>query len=849
MRAPLSWLAEHVDLPSAMTGRELAEVLLRAGLEVETVHAVGAEISGPVVVGRVLAYADEPQRNGKTIRWVQVDVGPEHNQPHDDYPQGCRSVVCGALNFEVGDLVVVSLPGATLAGGFTISARKTYGHVSDGMICAEDELGIGHDHTGIIVLPPTDDAGRPLQPGDDPAPVLHLRDDVLEIDVSPDLGYCLSIRGLAREAGQNLGVPFRDVVDRSTPTAVADGYPVRLEDPACPLFVALTITGIDPTRPTPRWLAQRLVLAGMRSISLAVDITNYVMLETGQPLHAYDATLLTGPIVVRKARAGERLVTLDDATRVLDPDDLLITDDTGPIGLAGVMGGASTELHAGTTDIVLEAASFEPTTVSRTLRRHNLPSEASKRFHRGVDPNAAYNAAHLAARLLVELAGGTLSTAETVAGAVPPMPDQTIDSQLPSRILGVEVPTDRVVEILRESGCTVTVAESRPTVSPAQPTVELHLVPPTWRPDLRDPYDYVEEVGRKFGFDRIPSVVPPAPIGRGLTPGQRARRTVGRALTGAGFVEVLTFPFAAAEDLDRMGVPSDDERRELVRLANPLAETAPYLRTTILPGLFAAVARNTSRGNDDLALFEAGSVFLAGAGTAAPIPAVTGRPSVTELAAIEAALPRQPRHLAAVFCGQWRRAGWQGEAIPAGWPQAFGFADVAASAVGVELRRRPAERAPWHPGRCAELVVAETVIGHAGELHPEVVRAFGLPSRTAALELDLDALVRLAPARGSISPVSGHPVTKEDVAVVVPDSVGAGEVRQALAEGAGELLESIHLFDIYTGGQVPSGHRSLAFALRFRAADRTLTEAEAAAARDAAVALAAERHGAVLRTF
>ena len=838
MRAPLSWLAEHVDLPAGMTGRELGEVLIRAGLEVETVEAMGADITGPVVVGRILTFVDEPQKNGKTIRWVQVDVGPAHNEPHPDYPQGCRSVVCGAHNFAVGDLVVVSLPGSVLAGGFAIAARKTYGHVSDGMICAEDELGIGHDHTGIIVLPGTDDAGRALEPGDDPAGVLHLRDDVLDIDVSPDIGYCLSIRGLAREAGQNLGRTFTDVIDKGTPPAVSAGHPVRLDDAACPLFVALTVTGIDPSRPSPRWLARRLVMAGMRSISLAVDITNYVMLETGQPLHAYDASLLKGPIVVRKAKAGETLVTLDDVTRTLSADDLLITDDTGAIGLAGVMGGQSTELRETTTDVVIEAASFDPTTIAHTLRRHNLPSEASKRFHRGVDPDAAYSAAHLAARLLVELAGGTLSPAETVAGGVPTMPLQVIDEGLPSAILGVDVPAQRVVEILRESGCDVEVDGAR-----------LTIVPPTWRFDLRDPYDYVEEVGRKVGFDKIPSIVPAAPVGRGLSRTQAGRRAINAALVASGFVELLTFPFGSAEDLDRMGIPGDDMRRGLVRLANPLAETQPYLRTSILPGLFGAVNRNTSRANDDLALYESGTVFFAGSGEAAPIPAVDHRPTDAELAAIEAALPRQPLHLAAVLCGQWRRAGWDGPAEPAGWPQAFAFADVAARAVGAQLDRRQASTAPWHPGRCAELVLGGEVIGHAGELHPDVVRAFGLPVRAAAVELDLDALLRLAPDGGAILPVSGHPVVKEDVALVVADSVSAADVQHALSDGAGELLESISLFDVFTGGQVPQGHRSLAFALRFRAPDRTLIDVETAAARSAAVALAGERCGAVLRSF
>lgn len=838
MRAPLSWLAEHVDLPEGMTGRELGEVLIRAGLEVETVDAVGADITGPVVVGRILAFVDEPQKNGKTIRWVQVDVGPEHNEPQPDYPQGCRSVVCGAHNFVVGDLVVVSLPGSVLAGGFAIAARKTYGHVSDGMICAEDELGIGHDHSGIIVLPAVDGAGRPLEPGDDPSGVLHLRDDVLDIDVSPDIGYCLSIRGLAREAGQNLGRTFTDVIDKSTPAAVSDGHPVRLDDAACPLFVALTVTGIDPSRPSPRWLARRLVMAGMRSISLAVDITNYVMLESGQPLHAYDASLLKGPIVVRKATAGEQVVTLDDVNRTLSADDLLITDDTGAIGLAGVMGGQSTELRDTTTDVVIEAANFDPVTISHTLRRHNLPSEASRRFHRGVDPNAAYSAAHRAAQLLVELAGGTLAAAETVAGTLPAMPLQTIAAELPSAILGVQVRPERVVEILRESGCEVEIDDDR-----------LTLVPPTWRPDLRDPYDYVEEVGRKVGFDKIPSVVPAAPVGRGLTRTQAGRRAINAALVASGFVELLTFPFGSAEDLDRMGVPGDGGRRALVRLANPLAETQPYLRSSILPGLFAAVNRNTSRGNDDLALYESGTVFLAGSGEPAPIPSVEHRPTAAELAAIEAALPRQPLYLAAVLCGQWRRAGWEGPAEPAGWRQSFAFAEVAAAAVGAHLERRQASTAPWHPGRCAELVLNGQVIGHAGEVHPDVVRAFGLPVRTAAVELDLDALLRLSPDGGVIVPVSGHPVAKEDVALVVADAVSVADVQQALADGAGELLESISLFDVFTGGHVPPGHRSLAFALRFRAADRTLTDVETAAGREAAVAVAGERCGAVLRAF
>jgi phenylalanyl-tRNA synthetase beta chain len=832
----MSWLREYTAIPEEVSGRQLAEVLIRAGLEVETVDEVGAGVGGPITVGRILRYADEPQKNGKVIRWVQVDVGPEHNQPHPDFPQGCRELVCGAHNFTEGDLVVVSLPGSVLAGGFEISARKTYGHISDGMICAEDELGIGQDHTGIIVLP----ADSGLAPGDDPAQYLVLRDEVLDIDVSPDMGFCLSIRGLAREAAIGLELVYDDVVKLPTPAEKLDGYPVVLEHPDCPLFVAVRVNGINPDAPTPMWMKRRLAMSGMRSISLAVDVTNYVMLLTGQPLHGYDANALTGPIVVRKARAGEQVTTLDDTLRQLHPDDLLITDDTGPIGIAGVMGGMTTELGERTADVLIEAANFSSRSIGWTLRRHNLPSEASKRFHRGVDPAAAYSAAHLAAQLLVELAGGVLDPRETVAGAVPDVPTQIIPAELPSRILGVDVIPERVNWILRKSGVKV-----------AADGGNLQLTPPTWRPDLRDPYDYVEEVGRKIGFDTIPSVPPIAPPGRGYTRAQRLRRAVNRAVVDAGFTEVITFPFISEQDLDQLKVPPGTEHRPLVRVANPLAETSPFLRTTLLPGLIGAVLRNTSRGNDDLALFESGSVFFARPGNpAAPIPAVDHRPSDAELAAIKAAIPSQPRHLAAILSGAWRRAGWQGAADPADWRMAFHFAEAAAGAVGLELvRSAPAESGGFHPGRCAELSAGGVVVGIAGELHPEVVAAFGLPARTAAVEIDLDALFSQAPEGGNIAAISTHPVAKEDVALVVSEDTPVGAVAAALREGAGELLESLSLFDVFTGGSVPEGKKSVAFALRFRAPDRTLTEAEAAAARDAAVAQAAARAGAELRAF
>jgi len=829
MKVPLSWLREYAGLDDDLGGRTLAEGLIRAGLEVETVDQIGAEITGPLVIGKVLAYEVEVHSNGKSIRWCQVDVGPHNDE------SGSRSVVCGAHNFEVGDTVVVALPGTVLPGGFGISARKTYGHISDGMICSAKELGIGDDHSGILVLDEPD-----LEPGEDAAPVLHLRDEVLDIAVTPDRGYCLSMRGISRESAQALSVSFTDPVDRPVPAEIVTGYPIELQSEACPLFVALTVTGIDPGRPTPRWLARRVQLAGMRSISLAVDITNYVMLETGQPIHAYDADLLDGAIIVRKAAEGEKLTTLDDVVRPLHPDDLLITDASGPIGLAGVMGGATTELSPSTRNVVIEAAHFDAMTIARTSRRHKLSSEASRRFERGVDPEASYAAGHRVAELLVEHAGGTLLMEETVRGSVPARPSTTIADTLPARILGTDVDHSSVVRLIEAVGATV-----------SDGGYALTITPPSWRPDLKDPYDYVEEVGRLTGFDTIKPVVPTAPVGRGLTRSQRARRSIDLALAARGFVEVLSFPFASIADLDAMGVPPDDQRRRLNKIVNPLSEANPYLRTSLLPGLFAAVVRNLSRGNDDLALFEAGSVFFANDPlTPAPRPPVTQRPSAEELDAIDRALGRQPRHLGVVLAGHWQPDSWAGSGNSAGWEQAVAFVEAAALAVGVQLDRRAAEYAPWHPGRCAAFSVASADgIGYAGELHPEVCTAFGLPARTAAAEIDLDALIAAAPPTADIATISGFPVAKEDVALIVDDDMPAAEVERALRAGAGPLLESIWLFDLYTGPQVGEGKKSLNYALRFQAPDRTLTDAEAAAARDAAVAVAAERTGAVQRTI
>ncbi|HEY9291455.1 MAG TPA: phenylalanine--tRNA ligase subunit beta, partial [Microlunatus sp.] len=684
----------------------------------------------------------------------------------------------------------------------------------------------------------------PLTIGADAGPVIYLREDVLDIAVTPDRGYCWSVRGVAREAALALETSYRDPVQRSLVGhgSSAAGYPVKINSETCPLFVALTVSDLDPTRPSPRWLRRRVQQAGMRSISLAVDIANYVMLETGQPLHTYDADKLQGGIVVRTAEPGEKLITLDDVTRELDPDDLLITDDRGAIGLAGVMGGAETEVDSGTHRIVIEAANFDAITIARTSRRHKLSSEASRRFERGADPDAAYAAAHRAAELLIALGGGTLSGDETIAGTLPvPVPVQ-IEDQLPGRIMGAAIDHQTVVEALQRVG--VGVVDDGDTLT---------LTPPSWRPDLTDPYDYVEEVGRVYGYERIEPVIPIPPAGRGLTRRQRLRRVINSALADTGHVEVQTFPFMGAAVLDQLQVPEGDDRRRTMRLANPLSEEQAELRTTLLPELLAAVSRNTSRSIDDLALYEIGPVFLAPQGSGiAPRPGVEHRPTDDELAAMDEAIGDQPRHLGAVLTGVVRPAGWTGPAEPVTWRHAVAVAEIAARAAGATVICEQAQQQPWHPGRCAAIIAVasngtRTTIGYAGELHPTVIKNLGLPERSCATEIDLDALVESAPEIGRVVDLSTHPVVKQDLALIVDQSVPAAAVENAVRSGAGELLEEIRLFDVYTGDQLGEGKKSLAYALRFRAIDRTLTDAEVAQARQAGVDAAAAATGAVQR--
>jgi phenylalanyl-tRNA synthetase beta chain len=817
----LSWLQSHVELPSVPT-QELAAQLTRAGLKVEHIDRIGEQISG-VVVASVVDIEDVTGQK-KPIRWVTLDDG-----------SGRRQVICGATNFVVGDRIAYARPPATLPGGFTIEKKRAYGHDSDGMICSERELGIGDDHSGILVL--DDDVSL----GVDVVEALGLRDVVLDIAVNPDRGYALSVRGIARELAIAYGVDYEDPGMKTVPAYAAPGWDVVVDDPAgCDRYVARLVTGLDPKASSPRWLQRRLALAGMRPISLAVDVTNHVMLDLGQPLHAFDRDRLRGSIVVRRARGGEHIRTLDDVERALDPADLVITDDSGPIAIAGVMGGASTEIDASTTDIVLESAHFDSVSIAYSARRHRLPSEASRRFERGVDDALAPIAAAAAVELLARLGGASTQALGTDVDLRQSRPLIRLDASLPTRLSGVDYEPATVLRRLVDVGCAVD--------GPVDGAEHLQVRPPSWRPDLRRDVDLVEEVVRLEGYEHLPVTVPSAPAGRGLTRTQRLRRNVSRAVAAAGYVEVVTYPFVSDVVVAQLMLADDDARRPSVRVANPVSDEEPYLRPTLLPGVLSALARNVGRGFSDVALFETGPVFrrLAAPGPPVRLP-VESRPTADELAKLEATLPFQPTHLAVALAGLREQPGWWGSGRAASWADAIDAARTVARAIGVEVAVRADVHAPWHPGRCAAVEVNGRLVGHAGELHPRVIESMGLPPRTAAMELRLDDVLLAAPEELTAPPISPFPPATFDLALVVAETTPAADVAAAVRAGAGPLLEDLRLFDVYTGEQAGQARKSLAFAVRLRAADRTLTAEEVAEVRAAAIAEAARRWDATLR--
>ena len=817
MKAPLSWLREFADVPQDISVEALEEAFVSVGFEVDGVEIQGDGIQGPLVVGLVKsAVLVEGQK--KPIRYVGLDCGEDE----------IRYVICGASNFEVGDLVVVSLPGAILPGGFEIAARQTYGHTSNGMICSARELGISDDHAGIIVL----SEGKP---GDDALELLQIKDVIFDVAVNPDRGYALSIRGLARELAAALKVAYRDPALATSPQSYeinSHGIQVAIEDPsAVSVIYVRTISDFNPQAPSPLWMQRRIEKCGMRSISLAVDVTNYVMLELGQPLHAFDASKIDGGLTIRRAHSETHFTTLDGQERKLASDNLVVADNSRALALAGTMGGLESEVVADTTTLAIEAARFDPISIAKNSRSHRLSSEASRRLERATDPALAAISSARALDLLIEL-GGARYVGSASAGSIPAATTIDLDPDFPAKILGISLTHETVRVTLETVGCSV-----------EDSGLPWKITAPTWRSDLLTPIDLVEEVARLVGLNEISGTLPIGKASTTLNPMQYRKRHVAHSLAARGFNEVYTYPFVSQEMVDLLGFVGP--RAASFVIANPMSEQAPLLRTHLLPGLLDAAKRNLARGAKDFGIFEIGTVFrdvakLAHVGKVA----TDRRPSEHEIKAIYESVPAQPLFVGAVVVGGMDRNGWWGKGRQFEWSDAINEALEIITDTGNHPEIVQSDLAPWHPGRCAEFRINGKPVAHAGELHPRVLEALGLPSRSCAFAVILSELefsqTKSAPA------VLTMPAASQDVSLIVGADMPASKVQQALVSGAGELLESIALFDRYEN--LGEDKIALGFSLVFRATDRTLTADEVSGYRDSAVESAQRECGAVLRS-
>ena len=818
MKIPLSWLKEFVSLPTKVSAEDIAQAFVNVGFEIEGIDHQGKDLKGPLLVGKVISI-EELSGHKKPIRYVGLDLGSGKT----------RFVICGARNFKVNDLVVVAVPGAVLPGNFAIAARETYGKVSDGMICSAKELGISDEHAGIIVLP----EGKV---GSDAIKLLEIEDVIFDVAINPDRGYAMSVRGLARELSASLKCKFTDPASNvqvkklnaiKSPKAIG----VKIEDKtgADQIFIR-TLDQVNTKISSPIWMQRRLEKCGMRSISLAVDITNYVMLELGQPLHAFDADVITGGLRVARANKFSKLVTLDKVERRLSADNLLICDANSALALAGTMGGLASEVTSQTTKIALEAAHFDPISIARNSRFHKLSSEASRRMERNTDPALTEIASARAAQLLIDLAGAKYLGSSFAGLAIKPRKIK-ISVEKVCELIGAKYTLKQVKDALILIGCKVTGSGSIITIEV-----------PTWRPDLSNTADFAEEIARLVGYDQIPLRLPTGKSGAKLSTMQNRKRQIALMLANQGYTEVINYPFVNQQLVDALGFTGD--RAKSFKLANPMSEDFPLLRTHLLPGLLTTLSRNINRGAKDLALFEIGSVFrnISPLGKVV-LPTTERKPSQKVIDSIYSSVPNQMLFVAGVSCGEKYLSSWQGEGSKFEWSDAVSKAAEIIESTGNKYEITGTDLAPWHPGRCAEFKVEGKVVAHAGELHPRVIATLNLPARTCAFAVILNELPEAK--IGAAPKIWNMPAAVQDIALVVSKNVSASDVEDSLRMGAGELLESISLFDRYD--QIGDEKVSLAFTLTFRAADRTLTAEEVSGYRDEAVKRAGKDCGAVLR--
>jgi phenylalanyl-tRNA synthetase beta chain len=795
MRIPFTWLRAYCD--PGLSAVEVAERLDLTGTELERLEQIGVGGADGFIVGKVVSAEQHPDAD--RLRVCQVDDGS--GEP--------RTIVCGAPNVAAGQTVPVALPGAVMPDGTKLGEAKLRGIKSSGMILSEDELGISDDHGGILVLDGDLAAGTPL--------IEHLPivDEVLELEITPNRPDCLAVYGIAREVHAATGAPLAsdptaEDAEPSGTDAIADHAAVEIADPeVCLRFTARVFEGVK-VGPSPSWLKQRLAAAGQRPISNVVDITNYVMLLTGQPMHAFDLDEVRGGrIVVRRAGDGETMTTLDDVERRFDSSMALVCDAEGPSGIAGIMGGQISEVSGATTRVLMEAATWVGPNILKTSKELGLRSEASTRFEKQLHPEQALAAQRLAAKLMVELCGARL-----VPGTIDEYPQSieprvvTLRLERLERMLGERIPDADVERILTSLGFEI-----------AQDGSELAVTVPPWRDaDVQREADLVEEIARVYGLDKLPTTLPSREraVGR-LTHSQRLRRRLEDALRDRGLDEVVAWSFTAPEALDRLRLADEP----VLRLSNPLSEDNSVMRPLLLPGLLDAARHNAAHGKAGVALFESAHVYRPGGSLDAP----AGSP--------EGATPAAERHHLAGLLTRSAPATWRSPEGKADFYAAKGLVEAVAKIAGLELTVEPSVRPFLHPGRAATVFASGTEIGWVGELHPLVAGRWDLEG-AAAFELDADALAELTEgAVATYADVTSFPAVLQDVAVVVPIEVSAATVEEAVRAGGGDLLAATGVFDVYEGEQVGEGNRSLALRLEFRAPDRTLTEDEVVARRAA----------------
>lgn len=789
MRVSYNWLKDYVDFD--LSPEELAEALTMTGSEVDSVESLAPDVSGVIT-----AYVEEvvPHPNADKLRVCRVNTGSE-----------ILSVVCGAPNVAAGQVVPLATVGARLPGDVKIGKAKLRGVESHGMICSERELGLSTEHKGIMVLPEGTPLGVPL------AEALGLNDWVLDVDIYPNRPDNLSIIGIAREVaaivGSKLRMPQPQIAE--TGSDIKEKVSLTVEAPdLCPRYSCRLIEGVK-IGPSPKWLEQRLVAAGMRSINNVVDVTNFVMLELGQPLHAFDYDLLAGRrIVVRRARPNEVIVTLDGQTRALKEDMLVIADAEKAQVIAGVMGAESSEVTENTTNILLESANFRGPSIRRTTRELGLRSESSQRFEKGLDPNATELALDRAAALIAELAGGKI--AKGVLDEYPqPVKPRVIDLRIEQvkRLLGIEIPPEDCVAYLE-----------RLELAAEQKGDTIRVEVPTFRGDITREADLVEEIARLYGYDKIPSSLP---MSKGTPGGKVAPMEltdlVRDVLVGFGLNEVMTYTFGSPKTLDLAMAPADSPVRNVITIRNPLSEEWSVMRTFVTPHLLEVVERNQTRQQGDVHIFELGSVYRP-----RQIPLTEGA--------------EEARVLAIAMTGSWPLAAWGRKSQPVDIYDLKGILEELAAALGLEFTWKQAESSPHcalHPGRMAEVYCQGEKIGVLGELHPQVAENYSILGRVVVAEIELDSLVDKVNLVRRVRPLPKFPSVERDLALLVPVDVAGEQVASVMQECGEGILQSIRLFDLYEGAQIPNGYRSLAYTLSFQAMDRTLRDEEIQAVIDA----------------